>query len=212
MSSNKIMSPELSKLFDEIQHEVNWLHAKWINYRQIYAQDEEQINLLNRISPSFFYILQIIFLSDTYLHISRLTDPAYTMGKENLSLERLVQSIESIKYKDLVDIVLVDLEKIKSASKPFRDLRNLTIAHIDLKVALKVNIDPIPGIGRQMVEDVLLLIRQLMNHIEIYFKESETAYELVITRGDGVALVYALKDVETYREEKRKKMLANKTK
>ncbi len=211
MNSNKIMSPVLSKLFNEIKDEVLWLHSKWIIYRQIYAPRkeltyiEEQINLLNQIAPSFFGLAQDIFLSDVYLHISRLTDPASTMGKANLSLKRLVQTINSIKYRDLVDIVLSDLKEIESKSKPFRKLRNLTIAHIDLKVALKVNIDPIPGISRQMVEDILSLIRQLMNRIEAYFKEGETSYELVITKGNGESLIYALKDAIIHIEQKCKR-------
>lgn len=210
MSSNKIIPNELSKLFDKIKHEVLWLHAKWSNYRQIYApsmeitpQFEEQINLLNQIAPSFFGMAQDIFLFDVYLHISRLTDPAITMGKDNLSLEKLVQIIDSTKHKDLVDKAKIDLKEIESASKPFRKLRNHSIAHTDLKVALE-EINRIPGISRQMVEDVLSLICQLMNQIEEYFKEGKTEYKPVYIKGSGVCLIKALKDAKTYREKKRK--------
>ncbi len=206
MNYIKDISPDLKMYFEEIKDEVIWLHAKWINFRQVYAVSEEQINLLNRVASTFFYIVQEMFWTDIILTLSRLTDPKKSNKKENLTFDRLVYEIDTQKHPELSAGVINDLNILKDICIPFRDRRNRIVAHIDLATALKVHSEPIPGISRQMVEDVLKVIRQLMNRIEIYFTNSETGYQHFIQTGDGESLIWVLKDAIVHQENEEKQL------
>jgi hypothetical protein len=199
------MSSELAEVFELIQKDVVWLHAKWINYCRLYETNKERIDLLNNVAPYFFHIVQNVFLTDIFMNICRFTDPAKTGKKENLTLDRLFQTIDKNKYPDLVISVEEKLEVVKEKCKPFRKYRNRLLAHKDLPTALKVNRDPIPGINRKMIEDALLSIRELLNTIQLYFNNGVMGYEHTLTTRDGENLIMALENAEKYRTKQRKK-------
>lgn len=199
------MSSELAEVFELIQKDVIWLHAKWINYCQLYETNKERIDLLNNVAPYFFHIVQNVFLTDIFMNICRLTDPAKTGKKENLTLDRLFQTIDKNKYPDLVKSVEEKLDVVKEKCEPFRKYRNRLLAHKDLPTALKVNRDPIPGINHKMIEDALLSIRELLNTIQLYFDNAKRGYDHPIMPGNGENLIKALENAEKYRMEQRKK-------
>jgi hypothetical protein len=57
----------------------------------------------------------------------------------------------------------------------------------------------LPGISKEMVEDVLKEIRDFMNEFEIFFSRPETAYEHFIATTGGDALILALKKAVEYK-------------
>lgn len=199
------MSSELAEVFELIQKDVIWLHAKWINYCQLYETNKERIDLLNNVAPYFFHTVQNVFLTDIFMNICRLTDPAKTGKKENLTLDRLFQTIDKNKYPDLVKSVEEKLDVVKEKCEPFRKYRNRLLAHKDLPTALKVNRDPIPGINHKMIEDALLSTRELLNTIQLYFDNAKRGYDHPIMPGNGENIIKALENAEKYRMEQRKK-------
>ncbi len=54
-----------------------------------------------------------------------------------------------------------------------RTRRNKRIAHFDLNTSIQLRTDPLPGVSRQMIEDVLAGLRKYMNTIEGYYCQSE---------------------------------------
>lgn len=123
------MPAEIREVFTALQDEVFWLHAKWNIHRQLFGTSEERIDLLNDFGPDLFQIIYDSLLNDVLLTMSRLTDPATSFKKENLTLSRLTNMIEEIDRKKL----LTELTALQDRTdEPFRRLRNRVIAHNDL--------------------------------------------------------------------------------
>ena len=61
--------------------EVVSLHGRWRIYCDFYGASPERIDLLNRAAPTFFAILQGVWLNDVQLTLSKLADPAATLAR-----------------------------------------------------------------------------------------------------------------------------------
>ena len=65
----RTLGPELGPLYSALYDEVSWLHAKWKQYRILFAGSPERIELLNRVAGFFFYMIQNVLWEDVVLHL-----------------------------------------------------------------------------------------------------------------------------------------------
>src|SRR4030065_1136022 len=91
---NEQHQPVDHAFFKSISKDVSHLHMYWKIFRQLFAENDQRIALLNETSSMVFYILQHLLLDEVTLAICRLTDPVATGGRENHSLERLLACLE----------------------------------------------------------------------------------------------------------------------
>lgn len=185
------MGLELGAVYNALDSDVAWLHAKWNQYRQLYARSPERIALLNKAAGHFFAVIQNSLFEDVLLHLARLTDPPKSVGKENLTLQRIPELVMnsglSAELKALVEAAL-------KACESARDWRNRRLAHRDLALALATESDPLPGISRAEVEAALMALRVVLNRLAAHYWDSETAYQHVIgSIGEADSLVYYLR-------------------
>ena len=128
------------------------MHIKWGQYRQLFAQSQRRVDLINQAAGHFFRILQDALFEDIILHLARLTDPAQSGHKhksqDNLSLWRLQMLVPETLSVEVADLVQ---EALAACSAP-RVWRNKRLAHRDLTVALATADDPLSGISRGDVE------------------------------------------------------------
>lgn len=191
----------VNEIFQELKTEVTWLHARWIIYRQLFAQAPKRIDLLNECASTFFYTIQDVLIGDVQIALSKLTDPARTGANENLSFEQLQERVEKQGEPSLQTTLRQILDELKQKCVPFRTWRNKRLAHLDLTTAMKSTLNPLPGISRQMVEEALDLVRKYLNAIQIHYEKSETGYEhFIMTASDGEALISMLKHGLRYEE------------
>lgn len=203
MSSNlKPMTPDVKAIFESLQEDVIWLHAKWKVFRQLFGKSEKRIAILNDFAPDFFQILHDGLIYDILLTMSRLTDPAESFKKESLTLDRLVLMMKRNSDKQFVDGFESNLKALKDECQPFRDIRNRRIAHNDLGTALDYHPNPLPGVSREMIENALKSFRKLLNDIELHFDGNDTEYEGSDLRGDGDSIIRYLKEAKAYRQHK----------
>jgi hypothetical protein len=194
--------PALGRLYHTLRNEVVWLHAKWLEYRKLYAKSEKRIDLLNGTAGSFFRIVQDVLWEDILLHIARLTDPPQQRNFENLSLLRLPDAIEDHALADeLRELVMVAKAKAKFA----RQWRNRRLAHRDLALALGSKASPLPGASRQSVEEILASFREVMNRLHVRYLHSEVAFDHFLTHDDADALVHHLAVAVRYDERQRER-------
>jgi hypothetical protein len=73
------------------------------------------------------------------------------------------------------------------------------LAHHDLATGLEYHPDPLPGITRGMVEDVLSRIGSLLNRMGEPFGAGNLAYDLVVDGGGVDRLISCLEDVQEHR-------------
>jgi hypothetical protein len=184
-----VLGPELGPTYHVLYEEVTWLHAKWNQYRQLYATPQT-VDLLNRTAGFFFRVIQDVLWEDVVLHIARLTDSPKSMGKANLTLRRLP---EVITIPELAAEVENLVDKVQKESAFARDWRNRRIAHRDLSLALDVEAEPLQAVSRAQVERVLSAIRAVLNKIHGHFwRDQAVAFDHFLAHDDAEALTYYL--------------------
>jgi hypothetical protein len=184
------MGTELGGVYNELSSEVSWAHAKWNQYRQLYARSPERIDLLNQAASHFFGVLQELLLEDVILHLARLTDTPQIGRRDNLTLLRLPALIPDAQLSAEVTNLL---DSVLTACASIRLWRNRRLAHRDLAIAMASTTDPLPGISRADVEDALASMRAMLNRLAGHYWGSKTDYQCVITSGrDADSLVYYL--------------------
>lgn len=193
--------PNISEVFEKLKIEATWLHVWWKIYRQLFAHSEKRINLLNECASACFYVIQEMLIEQVQIYICKLTDPACTGKYENLSFEQLQRRVEDQGEKQLS----ADLQKLcadlRNNSKPFHNLRNKRLVHLDLDTTMQSRTNAISGISRKMIEETLRIMRNYLNSIQIYYCHIETDYENFHMPGkDGEALVVMLKFALRYNE------------
>lgn len=189
------------EVFGKLWDDVASLHFKWRTYLELYDGDDS-VAVLDQTARGCFNFIAECMANDMTMAFARLTDPALTCGKQNLSLDHLLDSLARHVEPDL-------LSRWRSASRAFwgrcdsfRQLRNKAIGHRDLGAAIRREENPLPGISRPYVEDALASLRDFMNGIELHFRRGGTYFEGPEMHGNGKHLLFYLrKGIQACREE-----------
>jgi hypothetical protein len=179
--------PALGPVYSALSSEVLWLHTKWLDFRQLYAGSAKRIELLNETAPDLFFMLQQVLWRDVLLHIARLTDPATTGKRENLSLLSLPPLLECSLNVEVSPLLARTLQKAAFA----RAYRNKNLAHQDMDHALG-RAEPLNPGCRKDVEDVLACFASVLNAIDSYYCCTTMLYGEPAYLGDADALIYWL--------------------
>lgn len=196
MSDETVLSPELNRVFEAVEHEVVWLHGRWIIFRQLFITDEDRIQVLMKTASSLFRIIHYVLVDDVILAICRLTDPAKTMGNyNNCSMPQIVELLRSTNPRlgDALDERYIELN---AAADVFRSHRNKRIAHTDLDTVLSQN--HLSDLTVDQIEAVLEMIRGFMNEFRESLGTGYMAYEWFWMNSDGDALISALSQYWQY--------------
>jgi hypothetical protein len=196
------LGPVLGPLYSALYDEVTWLHAKWLEYRKLFGQSPERVELLNASAPFFFFLVQDIFWDDVLLHIARLTDTPRRGAFENLSLLRLADAVPD----ETVASEVRALTEIAVTKAEFaRAYRNKQLAHRDLTYALE-QATPLSQGSRHDIEEVLAAFSAVLNRLNREYLRSEVGFrEFIAGSGDAEALVHDLAlaiDTERRRRER----------
>lgn len=210
MLEGKVIPDSVREIFDDLKSEIVWTHCRWIMYRQLFDTNEERIDLLNECAGTFFNQLHTVLLDDVILSLSRLTDPHQAFSRENVVLSQLIEKLDENANSKLIIKLKERLEIIRKKCTNFRIIRNRRIAHRDLGTALKTFIDPLPRVSILMIEEALKEVCLFINEFEVYFTESETAYEQSIMTADGNSLIFALKKAVEYDMLVRERIISRK--
>src|SRR6266404_1048523 len=162
-----LIPAEIRQAYDSLAWDVCQLHRKWGMFCRLFASGENIVELLNTSAAGFFRTLEDLLADDILLSISRLADPKQSFGKDNLTLERLVHSIDSTKHAQLKREIERRFSNARDKCAFAKDQRNKRIAHSDLSTKLQVNSLPSPT--KTNIEEALESIRRVMNSVELYF-------------------------------------------
>lgn len=196
-----MLGPELGPLFHALDNEVSWLHAKWKQYRHLYAAPGT-VDLLNEAAGFFFRVVQDVLWEDAVMHVTRLTDPPSTGKKDNLTLLRLPAAIADAPLSAHVG---AHVAKAEAAAAFARDWRNRHIAHRDLHLALGSGAEPLMEASRSHMETVLSHMRDAMNAVHAHYWDSMTDYVRFLAHDDAEALTFNLRTALTARKRKHKR-------
>jgi hypothetical protein len=189
--------PEIAKLWEVLEYETTMVHAYWQVFTDLFMGSQEQMDLLDRSAGFFFLVVQDALATDIQLTISKLADPPKSVGKDNATIQHLLE--DALKLDQTLKPKLEPLyENFKTASKPVRDLRHKVLAHLDLHTAIKTVSAP-PDVTIKEVRAALDALAEFMNTLTTHFGETPTAYQQFGMRGAGPKeLVAMLRTADEY--------------
>lgn len=183
----KALGPVYYALWCEVVS-VNWT---WNEFLVLYGSKPSRIELFNKSASFFFRTVHNVFWDNTLLHIARLTDPAKSCGKENLSLQRLPGMVSKDLRESIQALVNISLDK----SEFCRDWRNRHIAHRDLQLAIKdAPMSPLKTASREKVKEALEAIGNVLNGISLPYMGSTTVFDRGVYSSGAGQLIYVLDD------------------
>jgi hypothetical protein len=181
-----VMGDELGRIYNSLTNEVTWVQDKWNQYQQLYIDSSERIELLNNVAGHFFGVIQDVLLKDVILHLATLTDPPQSVGKDNLTLQRLPNLLSDPilieKVKTLVDAAIASCATSKT-------LRNRLIAHRSLELAIASATVPLPNISYADIRKALAAIIAVINCLESHYFDSQIDEHIITPFGDAGSLV-----------------------
>jgi hypothetical protein len=184
------MGRELGEAFYEIWQETARLHSKWTEYKDLYDHNEEQIDLLNNTASSFFRIVQDMFWESVMLQLCRLTDPAKSAGKRNLSIQSLSTLVDN-SIKTELDCVI---QSAVESTSFCRDWRNRRIAHRDLDLSTGKECVPLETVNTKKVDAAITEIVLTVNYVHKYYEDTTTLFRVGSLLGGAKCLIYKLEN------------------
>ncbi|MHB8192955.1 MAG: AbiU2 domain-containing protein [Bellilinea sp.] len=197
MDQMKTLPEEIESIVTLIKSEIVWLHGHWRIFQQLFCGPSEIIDLLNNTAPTYFYITQKALFDDIIISLVRLTDKKSTLGYQNISLDQIINCLDENQYPELKAKLEEQLITINELTKSLRNYRSKKLAHWDLEQALKI-VEPLEVISLKMINDVLEALGIFMNDLELFFLNSETAYEAFAMRSNGKTIITMLKKSLAY--------------
>jgi AbiU2 len=197
-----LMGEALGRQYSALWQEVAAIHSRWAHYVELYGSKPERVQILNRVAPLLFRIIQDDLWEAMLLHIACLTDPPASMGRKkrtNLTLQNLPALVDDMatktKLQSAIDEVIV-------LSGFCRDWRNRHIAHRDLNLALDQAAEPLTGGSRIQVRKVLAAITKVLNVVELHYKDGQSFFDIPHQGHDALGLLRALDDGYAVHQER----------
>jgi AbiU2 len=94
------------------------------------------------------------------------------------------------------------------ASEFCRDWRNRYIAHRDLSLALNALAEPLAEASKKQMDEALKALSDVPNAVGIYYKKSETRFDMAARHGGAVNLLYVLYDGAKAQDARAKRLEA----
>ncbi len=183
------MGSELGTFYTALCNELIWLYAKWLEYRKLYAQSPERIDLLNEAASSFFGMIQAVLWDDILLHLARLTDKRGSGDRTNLTIQRLPDLVTDTQLQARLQLLVTAALETCAFLENWRNKR---LAHADLKLALDAGAELLPPISRQQLGEALAAVAAVVNAVQSHYFDSTIAFEHFASHSDAEALIYQL--------------------
>ena len=188
------MESDHRKFFWSLHREVLYLFYRWKIYRQLFDSGADNLKLLNQSRSNVFALLQNLIMDDVFLTLCRLTDPAKSNGKKNLSLRYFLGAVGATLNDQLRKDLKRKLARLDNLTKSVRDHRRRRIAHLDLRYAGEA--EALPPVLHRDLDDSLELLNSVMRDLHVALFDASTDYkEPAIAYGcDGDYLLSVLRE------------------
>jgi hypothetical protein len=179
--------------------EFSILKLKWELYQQLF-KDRATIDLLNRHASLGFGVTQDVLFKDVILCIMRMMNPQRESWGDVANLATLIIDVSADKQTALAARLRGIRDGIKPVSDELRVWRDKQLARNDYAtfVDLKAGIDALPPRSRQMIDDVLSALGEVLLEVQAHYTGAEELHKEVTHAhaGDFDQLVSHLRDLE----------------
>jgi len=184
------MGPVLGAMYCDLNDHLLEILLVWRQYEQLFAVDQQTVQLLNNSAPAFFGVVQAQLWDSVMLGISRLTDRPVSFGNKTLSIQALPDLINDVQVKAAVENAI---RQAISDAEFARAHRNKRIAHNDLVHVQDSAGNALPGASRAKIEAGLKSIITVLEILNGHYRESTMLYDDMISDGGAARLVYLLR-------------------
>jgi hypothetical protein len=122
-----------------------------------------------------------------------MTDSPTTGKKSNLTIQSLPPLISDTELQGEVQNLC---DKALVAAEFAREHRNKRIAHQDHDYLSNHSSDPLRGINRKLIEEMLAALRAVLNRLDLHFRDNTVIYEDFVGESGARLLVYKLRKME----------------
>jgi hypothetical protein len=187
------MTPALlahvKETFNAFRLESIWLRTVHHSATVLFSSDPEVEAVLRRTAGAFFTDLNHILIEYWILIVCRITDPAQTSRRDNLTVKQLLKQLEQL------GALTVDIESAATELQKYRDVlndaRNRAVSHADKDTFLNPKL-----LGAHSAADVqsFLLHLQLFNDlVGEALGEGPLDFSSAASAGDALDLLQVLK-------------------
>ncbi len=180
---NPLLPENIREVFMWLCQDVASLYGKWHFYLGL-SSSEEDTALLSELAVGSFNIIEEALRHDMTMSICRLSDPSTTGRHKNLSLPTLSEEC------DHIEGVSELLEAFLAACEPVRRYRHKRVGHNDLSTTIKPKENPLPGIEKRQVDEILELASRILNVIYQTYVDSELSFQPSLIGGADVLLYW----------------------
>jgi len=182
---------DLHKILVILQSESANLVLIWQEFVELYAQNNgDRINLMNRIAPSFFGMLQILMIESMVIRMCRMTDGEGFPNKENLPLRRILRALPASVNEHRQEIEEL-IDKAESMVDCAREWRNKRLAHLDYHHA--VSDDRVKfSIGFTELRESIEAIHAVLDKTNTVVWNTPVSFKVIPLPGTAASLMHML--------------------
>jgi hypothetical protein len=181
----------------KVWNELVILNDVWAQHAYLFTESEERLRMLNACARWFFGSMQRLMMRDVILGISRLTDPPKTGKHANLVLASLLEDPKIGKYRGLRSQLDKAIGKVKADAAPIRYHRDKYIAHLDEPTAVEATKNPLPGIKKGLIGQIIQEMGKAYNIHGNRTRDSHAFFQLT-PLGSAESLVEILESSEQW--------------
>lgn len=159
-------------LFDELVMVADLL----AQYRFLFLESPERVARLNDHADWFFATVQRTFAQQLMLSISRITDPAESSGRRNVSFAALLEDPRVAANLPLQDVLTRLVANVTMHAGPIRRYRNRAIGHLDQKAAF--GHEPLPNVSLSLFEQVLESLTEIHLKYSVEILDRGASYDI----------------------------------
>jgi hypothetical protein len=182
------MTEQLDKSLDIIESQ----YLQLLSFNGImcsFYSDKISFNVLNAVAPTIFARIQMAIIEKIILGIAKLLDPSNQGRYRNITLNTLIDEIDSDKI-ELKHLLNEKIKSLKESSVEIVDLRNKIVAHSDYARAGETTI-VYKGAAYDQVQEIISKISEFLGILRLGVGKDSTLY---IGNGNGLELVNKLED------------------
>jgi hypothetical protein len=200
MTSPAVASQATIELYERLRRELTMIAGELTVFRELYASDPSNIDLMNRTLPAVMRVIQDALREAVVLGLSRLGDPASQGRFLNLTFASLVVAVRDDGNPALADCLEAHQQAFLHASSNMREWRNKSIAHSDRAVGEGRLV--LPPLATEELETALRSAADFLNAFSYPRSQSRTSYALTGFSNDSpLELLRRLRESERYRQE-----------
>lgn len=180
----------LREKFDHFREECIWITNCYNLYRTLYEGGEATDAVLIRVAPAFFHDLNRIIVEHILLQICKITDPAESGSRQNLTVANLNKDLNALGLltQDLIDRA-GEFEGYRALIKL---ARNRLISHLDWQAVQDGN-----PLGEHEAAEVRRFFASLFRYTDLVGETCGAGpldYSVSACPGDAIDLLRALRN------------------